>query len=317
MTWKPDICIYHGGCDDGFGAALAVHAKWGDSVEYVPGAYNGFDWPKDLQDKRILFVDFSLKQPQMRELVNGGIVGQRVHSVVVLDHHKTAEADLYPWSIGGKSGALPADLNGKATGKCALARIDELLALNQMENIEPIVAFFDMHKSGARMAWEFCHPGYDVPRLIRYIEDRDLWRFSLRETKAVSAALRTYPHDFDVWHGLCGDPYALIAEGGPILRGHEKNVAAFILNRYWDTIAGVRVPMLNVPYHYASDCADAMLAAEPDAPFCASWFARADGKIQYSLRSRDDRMDVSEVAKKFGGGGHRNAAGFVTSLPVG
>ena len=29
--WKPDICIYHGGCDDGFGAALAVHMRWGDA----------------------------------------------------------------------------------------------------------------------------------------------------------------------------------------------------------------------------------------------------------------------------------------------
>ena len=77
--------------------------------------------------------------------------------------------------------------------------------------------------------------------------------------------------------------------------------------------AGYRVPVVNVPYHYASDCADAMLKAEPGAPFCASWFRRADGRIQYSLRSRDDRMDVSEIAKKFGGGGHRNAAGFETA----
>lgn len=35
--WKPDICVYHGGCDDGFGAALAVHMRWGDSVVYVRG----------------------------------------------------------------------------------------------------------------------------------------------------------------------------------------------------------------------------------------------------------------------------------------
>jgi nanoRNase/pAp phosphatase (c-di-AMP/oligoRNAs hydrolase) len=32
--------------------------------------------------------------------------------------------------------------------------------------------------------------------------------------------------------------------------------------------------------------------------------------IQYSLRSEDSREDVSEVAKQFGGGGHRNAAGY-------
>lgn len=309
MSWKPDICVYHGGCDDGFGAALAVHMRWGDSVVYVPGAYGGFEWPRDLDGKRILFVDFSLKQAQMRELVNGGLVGVRPHSVVVLDHHKTAEAELRPWSIGGKSGP-PADLRGKGTGTSALARIDELLALNEMENIEPIVAFFDMNKSGARMAWEFCHSSYEVPRLIEYVEDRDLWRFAFAETKAVSAALRTYPHEFSVWGGFLADPSRLVTEGSVALRSHDKNVSAFIKNRYWADVGGVNVPVVNVPYHYASDCADAMLKAEPDAPFCASWFRRADGKVQWSLRSRDDRMDVSEVATRMGGGGHRNAAGF-------
>jgi hypothetical protein len=307
--WKPDICVYHGGCDDGFGAALAVHMRWGNDVVYVPGAYGGFEWPRDMDGKRILFVDFSLKQAQMRELVNGGIVGVRPHSVVVLDHHKTAEAELFPWSIGGKDGP-PVDLRGKRTGKSALGRIDELLAMNEMENVEPIVAFFDMHKSGARMAWEFCHSGYDVPRLIEYVEDRDLWRFAIAETKAVSAALRTYPHDFDIWSGFLSDTSRLVTEGGVVLRGHEKNVGEFIKNRYWTEVGGVKVPVVNVPYHYASDCADAMLKAEPDAPFCASWFKRRDGRIQFSLRSRDDRMDVSEIAKQYGGGGHRNAAGF-------
>lgn len=307
--WKPDICVYHGGCDDGFGAALAVHMRWGDGVVYVPGAYGGFEWPRDMDGKRIMFVDFSLKAAQMRELVNGGIVGVRPHSVVVLDHHKTAEAELFPWSIGGKDGP-PADLRGKKTGRSALGRVDELLAMNEMENVEPIVAFFDMHKSGARMAWEFCHSSYDVPRLIEYVEDRDLWRFAIAETKAVSAALRTYPHDFDIWSGFLSDTSRLVTEGGVVLRGHEKNVGEFIKNRYWTEVGGVSVPVVNVPYHYASDCADAMLKAEPDAPFCASWFRRRDGRIQFSLRSRDDRMDVSEIAKKHGGGGHRNAAGF-------
>lgn len=310
--WKPDICVYHGGCDDGFGAALAVRVRWGSDVAYVPGSYSGFEWPRELHDKRILFVDFSLKQAQMRDLVNGGLVGQMPHSVVVLDHHKTAEAELFPWSIGGKDGP-PVDLRGRATGKSALSRIDELLAMNQMENIEPIVAFFDMHKSGARMAWEFCNAAYDVPRLIEYVEDRDLWRFAIPETKAVSAALRTYPHDFDLWSSFIADTSRLVTEGGAVLRGHEKNVGEFVKNRYWTEIGGVSVPVVNVPYHYASDCAEAMLKAEPNAPFCASWFRRADGRIQFSLRSRDDRMDVSEIAKKFGGGGHRNAAGFEMS----
>jgi uncharacterized protein len=36
----------------------------------------------------------------------------------------------------------------------------------------------------------------------------------------------------------------------------------------------------------------------------------AYGSRTWSLRSEDSRQDVSEVASTFGGGGHRNAAGF-------
>ncbi len=49
-------------------------------------------------------------------------------------------------------------------------------------------------------------------------------------------------------------------------------------------------------------------------PFGAAYFTRSDGKTQWSLRSRDGGVDVSEVAKKRGGGGHRNAAGFETAV---
>ena len=35
-----------------------------------------------------------------------------------------------------------------------------------------------------------------------------------------------------------------------------------------------------------------------------------------SLRATDDDVDVSQIARAQGGGGHRRAAGFSTSLPV-
>ena len=45
-----------------------------------------------------------------------------------------------------------------------------------------------------------------------------------------------------------------------------------------------------------------------------TWFERADNQIQFSLRSIGD-IDVSEIAKVYIGGGHKNAAGF--RLPIG
>ncbi len=70
--------------------------------------------------------------------------------------------------------------------------------------------------------------------------------------------------------------------------------------------------MLSAPrlYHYASDAGNELLKLHPRAVFAGTWLRRADGFIQWSLRSEDAREDVAEIAKKFGGGGHRNAAGF-------
>lgn len=296
MPWKPDVCVYHGGCDDGFGAALAVWKSWADDVQYVPAGYGTpLQLPNDGKDKHILFVDFSLKQDAMRDL------GEKAASIVILDHHKTAQAELRPWTLGHENIELRAEL----------AEVEENLALNRMEGVLPIIAYFCMQKSGARMAWEFCLPHHPVPALIRAIEDRDLWRFALPSTREVSAALRTFPHNFYLWDGLSSiDLSALVVEGSAIIRGHKKNIESFLRNRYWTDVAWHHVPVVNVPYHYASDTAHELLAIEPEAPFAACWFQRGDGKVQWSLRSEDSRMDVSEVARSMGGGGHRNAAGF-------
>jgi phosphoesterase RecJ-like protein len=40
----------------------------------------------------------------------------------------------------------------------------------------------------------------------------------------------------------------------------------------------------------------------------------ADGERKVSLRASDDRVDVSRIARVQGGGGHRGAAGFTTSM---
>jgi len=41
-----------------------------------------------------------------------------------------------------------------------------------------------------------------------------------------------------------------------------------------------------------------------------------ENRRKVSLRATDDRVDVSVIARNFGGGGHRQAAGFTTDLPV-
>jgi bifunctional oligoribonuclease and PAP phosphatase NrnA len=41
-----------------------------------------------------------------------------------------------------------------------------------------------------------------------------------------------------------------------------------------------------------------------------------DGRRKVSLRATDERVDVSQIARGFGGGGHRQAAGFTTDMAL-
>lgn len=43
--------------------------------------------------------------------------------------------------------------------------------------------------------------------------------------------------------------------------------------------------------------------------FAGCYWDTPKGRV-FGLRSTDEGVDVSEIAKQFGGGGHRNAAGF-------
>jgi len=294
MTWKPGVVLYHGpSCLDGFGSAFAAWLKWGDAVAYIPCSY-GEPAPIDrCAGKNVLIVDFSFKRDVMAEF------GRSVKSCVVLDHHKSVLTELEEWvSLTLTPAHLGNLVNLDGWHDCA--KPDRL----------PIVALFDMEKSGARLAWEFCHPDKAVPSWVEFIEDRDLWRFKFGETThEFIAGLNSHPRNFTTWSALFQHASLLVSQGRDILRAHRRLVDEFCNNAYVDEIGGFTVPVLNVNYPYVSDCGRLLLKLYPNAPFAACW-SRSGDKIGWSLRSEDSREDVSVIAAKFGGGGHRNAAGF-------
>lgn len=283
--YKPTVCVYHGGCDDGFSAAWAVWKKWASLVEYIPMRY-GDNLP-DLTGEKVLMVDFSLKRDHLLSIKND------VKSIVIIDHHKTAEKELAEF--------------------VQFKGYDNVLTALQRDNI---VSWFDMKKAGCTLAWDFCFPEFRRPVFLNYVEDRDLWRFKYKQTKQFSAALRSHKQSFQFFNKLLDEDFLehLIADGEAILRAHDKNINTFLNERVKLRIGDNVVPAVNVPYHYASDCAHELLNQSPKAAFAVAFFIRNDNTVQFSLRSEDKRVDVSNIAKQYNGGGHRNASGF--QLPL-
>lgn len=292
--WKPDIVIYHGGgCADGFGAAWACWRRWGDDLIFHEANYGAP--PPDVAGKNLLIVDFSYKRPVLEEM------GNAAKSIIILDHHETAQEDLadFEHPVFDEHTVL----NAQST----ISDIDDF-------GFPTILAVFDMKRSGARMAWEFCHPGIEAPLLVRLIEDRDLWLFCHEQTRPFATWLRAEPFSFERWTTIAEEierPYGndIMREAEAMQRFHDEKVRE-IASFARRAKLGVHEPIIvGCPPMFASEVGNYLLEQHPDAPFAATFYDTAK-KRMWSLRSDVSRQPVSTIATGFGGGGHRNAAGF-------
>jgi len=283
---KP-LCIYHANCADGFAAAWVVRKYFKENVlsdepEFFPGVYQ--TPPPDCTGRDVIIVDFSYKHLVMEEILG------KCKSLTWIDHHKTAIEDM--------------------------AQL--LVFTDEKDKFKKLT---ELHHSGAMLTWMYYFPGIEPPTLLKHIEDRDLWRFELEGTREIQANIFSFPYDFEVWDDLMtlckedGSWNQCFDEGAAIERKHFKDIHE-LLNIYtrWMCIGGVKLPVANLPYTMSSDAGH--ILAENAANGCAACYSDApDGRI-FSLRSsgKEGSQDVSEIAKIYGGGGHRNAAGFKVSF---
>lgn len=271
---KP-LVIYHANCWDGFCAAWVARTALG-AIEAKPAHY-GTPAP-DVQGREVYVLDFSYDFDTMAEMAS------RASSLTVLDHHKTAERTL--------------------------ADLEAMFITHNMAGR----ARYATDKSGARMTWEFFAllGGWESmasPWLVDYTEDRDLWRHELPNSQEVNAALRSYPLDFNLWDQFAGagpPPVSLIAEGEAIRRRERQIVNDHVRNARRENFDEWTIPVVNATTLF-SEIAGELAKGES---FAACYFDRQDGKRQWSLRSDENGVDVSEIAKAHGGGGHKHAAGF-------
>ncbi|WP_317450708.1 DHHA1 domain-containing protein [Stenotrophomonas lacuserhaii] len=297
---KP-LVIYHANCADGFTAAWAVRQAM--EADFHAGVHG--ETPPDVTGRDVILVDFCYPVAHLVEMA------RVARSILVLDHHKSAEADLRPGEV--RIGTV-----GEAELQVAkIVRLDNLPApveawvwYQTEASVEDgiVCAFFDQERSGAGIAWDFFHPNKSRPPLIDHVEDRDLWRFALHGTREIQAAVFSYPYRFDVWDELMQTPAAQLYQQGLVIeRKHHKDMAELVeVTKRPMVIGHYTVPVASLPYTLASDAGHLMAK---DQPFAACYYDKADGRV-FSLRSTDDGVDVSEVAKLYGGGGHARAAGF-------
>lgn len=293
------LVLYHANCLDGFAAAWVAHHAFEQTGEPPPefrAMHYGDPIPTDeeLFAACVYVLDFSFPPVSMARIA---MMSRRL---VWLDHHKTAGEYLPEFQHRTR-------------------RLGE----------EDIHVNIDQTHSGAVLTWRhFFGERAPVPDILLHVEDRDLWQFKLIDTREICAALYSYPFDpseFDLWTFLAQDCIVddLRTEGRAILRQHDKYVGQVIAasqpSDAFITLGNFTGPAINAPGFLASDVGHNLLKMMDDGKlpagdFAATYFDTPTHRI-YSLRSDDSRADVSAIAKLYGGGGHRNAAGFKAARP--
>ena len=271
---KGPLFIYHGSCFDGFTAAW-VYWNINTRAEFWPAKYGAP--PPDVHGRDVVIADFSYPRGTMLQIASDA------RTLTVLDHHHTAQE--------------------------ALAGLDH--ECGQLGVAIPTVVF-DMDRSGAGITWDYFCPREERPELVNYVEDRDLWRFKLPDSEAVAALVAATPMTFEEWSDLDDtDVHDMAAQGRAILKYiHQygtKAIAEAALFE-WRLEGAPAIWCMNLPYMNCSEHVTRLLN-EKGGVFAAGYFRRADGRWQFSLRSGPD-FDCSAVAKLWGGGGHKQAAGF-------
>lgn len=270
------LVLYHAGCFDGFCAAWSAWQRFKGGADYLPVSYG--QEPPDVAGRNLFILDFCYKRPAMDRLRLSAL------TLTVIDHHKTAQADLDGFGAAGP---------------------------NEETNVRCV---FDLNKSGGRLSWEFFCRDRPAPWLVAYTEDRDLWRHALPNTREINAAIRSYPFDFDLWDSWGFDSEMnsnlfnqFLGAGAAILRYQQQLIDSACEHAAEIDMDGHKVLSVNVTT-LMSEVGERLSEGRP---FSATFFIRKDGKKVWSLRSRGGTgIDVSEIAKRHGGGGHKNAAGF-------
>jgi uncharacterized protein len=283
LVQRPDaadpnpLVIYHGGgCPDGFTAALAAWLFFGGRGQYLALDHGDLKSAADLPPLAGRQV-YVLDFSFDESIMR--VLDERCAQLVVLDHHKSALDKL-----------------GHFQCRCG-------------------VLHFDLKKSGARLAWEYFQPERELPALVRFVEDRDLWAWQVDGSAAFLAALDLEPQNFARWNTIARFSPAEIRayiDRGRAMDEKFLHLAQGIADSAQPVVFnGVQGLMVNAPNVFHSQLGNTL--SQKSGTFALLWTIHKSGLIKVGLRSQPG-FDCIPMAQSMGGGGHPQASAF--RMPV-
>ena len=183
-----------------------------------------------------------------------------------------------------------------------------ILDLNKFENVE---IKLNMKRSASVLVWQYFFPKKKIPKLLLYVEDIDFWKFKKPYAREILATINLTDLDFKKWDKLTKEiensksRNKYIQIGKKIVEYQDKAIEAMVQEAKEAKFGKYKTLVVNSSI-LISELGDALIKKKP--PMAVIWF-EAGGEKRISLRS-NGKVDVSKIAEKYGGGGHKKAAGF-------
>lgn len=235
---------------------------------------------------------------------------------IAAEHHTPPPAGLEGADLCLMDFNYPKDVTEELKKKVvSLTIIDHHVTAKDITESVPNHSYALDH-SGAVLTWKYFHPKKPVPKLLLHVEDVDLWKFKLKNTPEIISALYLYKMDFRSWTKLAQDlekkkTLAKIIEAGKTVMAYKNKLIDEIADKAKVVeFEGYKTLLANSPAAIHSELGNALVNKMPPLGIV---YRESDKKIKISLRSNGS-VDVSKIAQKYGGGGHKAAAGFVWPL---
>jgi hypothetical protein len=267
-------CLYHNDLD-GIAAAAIVNLKYPEA-KFIKVNYDS-EIRKELylNCDILIIVDFSFEPNLMKEIIKR----QEYIKIIWCDHHKTAKEKF----------------------------------LNLWDNLE-LEGKRDLSFSGCELTWQYFFPGVETPDVIKLIGDRDLWKFEFDGTIPFNERMNTIsenPQDI-IWIMLLSNSkftsniiQQITSEGKILIEEKDRRVKKAFESGFDAIIYGLKAKIINT----GTDVSEVGHYAVKQGYDIGFVWRQIGTKIGCSLRSKEN-IDVSEITKKFSGGGHKNAAGI-------
>lgn len=295
---------YHKNCFDGTMSA-AILLKYGEHNERWANGINTIvpcSYQDDIGDlsqyagKDLWLLDMTFDVERLEALAAVAA------NVLVIDHHPKArnQAEAY---FRAQSRPVP-------------------------DNLQFITDTEENPQSGAQLVWNYLYGTQPQPDCVRWIGKGDRWIFDEPEIRSFRLVAGTFGFNPNRWKTLLlDDPTATrryLADEPVVRRVIDSQLDYLEENATsWMIIAGHRVITVDAPKFLASEIAQRLYEkySLEESPFVAVHYEE-NGMLTYSLRQNaayKPTIHLGELAAKFGGNGHANAAGFevrITKAPL-